>query len=205
MCKTVFSAKVLTFLMGFLLIGCTATSTTVPPTTTPTLAPTAVPPTTASIKSQIIYKGTTLTQGYDMGVDTSDGLRNWVVDMHDSICMNYPGNQGWGAVFITFGKSVPFDQRPGQDLSAYKTLSMELKGEKGGEYLSIGLKDKSDKDDGSERKYNVKITNAWEVYTFPLSDFDTADLAQLYVVTEFVFEPDTPAENICFRNIEYLP
>jgi hypothetical protein len=195
MYERIFSVTVLTFLIGFLLIGCAATSTAVPADT----------PTTTTIKSQIIYKGTTLTQGYDMGVDTSDGLRNWVVDTHDSICMNYPGDQGWGAVFITFGKSVPFGQRPGQDLSAYKTLSMDLKGEKGDEYLSIGLKDKSDEDNGSERKYNVKVTNDWKSYTFPLSDFDTADLTQLYVVTEFVFEPDTPAESVCFRNIEYLP
>lgn len=196
MYKTAFSTKVLTFLMGFLLIGCTTPST---------VAPTTVPPTTAPAKSQIIYKGTSLTKGYDMGVDTSDGLRDWAVDMHDSICMNYPGNQGWGAVFITFGKSAPFGQRSGQDLSTYKTLSMELKGENGGEYLSVGLKDNSDKDDGSERKYNVNVTNDWKSYTFPLSDFDTADLTQLYVVTEFVFESNTPAENVCFRNIEYLP
>ena len=195
MYKTIFPVTVLIFLMGVLLIGCT---------TTPTVAPTDAP-TTTTLKSQIIYKGTTLTQGYDMGVDTSDGLGNWVVDTHDSMCMNYPGDKGWGAVLITFGKSVPYGQRPGQDLSTYKTLSMELKGEKGGEYLSVGLKDNLDKDDGTERKYSVTVTNDWKSYTFPLTDFDTADLAQLYVVTEFVFEPDTPAENICFRNIEYLP
>lgn len=212
MYKTRVSIKVLTFLTIIFLIGCTATPaaepTTVPATTAPTAVPTVEPttaPAAATSKSQIIYKGTTLTKGYDMGVDTSDGLGNWVVDTHDSMCMNYPGNQEWGAVFITFGKPVPFDQRPGQDLSTYQTLSMELKGEKGGEYVSIGLKDKLDKDDGGERKYNVNVTNEWQTYTFPLSDFDTADLTQLYVLTEFVFEPDTPAENICFRNIEYLP
>ena len=200
--RTTFSVKVSTFLIGLLLIGCTATPT-VAPAAAPTAAPTTAPAATTT-KSQFIYKGTSLTQGYGMGVDTSDHLQNWVIDMHDSICMNYPGNQGYGAVFITVGEPVS-DQRPGQDLSAYKTLSMELKGEQGGEYVSVGLKDKSDPDDGSERKYKVDVTNDWKPYTFLLSDFDTADLTQLYVVTEFVFEPDTPAENICFRNIEYLP
>ncbi|HMZ08819.1 MAG TPA: hypothetical protein PKL78_02165 [Anaerolineales bacterium] len=199
MYKKTFFVAVSTFLMIFLLMGCTTT-----PTSVATDAPADVS-TDAPAKSQIIYKGTSLTQGYDMGVDTSGQLRNWVTDMHDSMCMNYPGNQGWGAVFITFGKSVPVDQRQTQDLSTYKTLSMELKGENGGEYLSIGLKDKTDPDDGSERKYSVTVTNDWKAYTFPLSDFDTADATQLYVVTEFVFEPDTPAENVCFRNIEYLP
>lgn len=193
--KTQLFLKALTFFVGCLLIGCA-------PVSTPLSAPA---PTPTPAKPQIIYKGTNLTKGYDMGVDTSDGLRNWVADMHDSICMNYPGNQAWGAVFITFGQPVPSNQRPGQDLSSFKTLSMELKGDKGGEYLSIGIKDKLDPDDGTERKYNVNVTNAWKAYTFPLSDFDTADLTQLYVLTEFVFEPNTPAENVCFRNIEYLP
>ena len=199
MCKL---SRAVVTLMSVLLTGC-CFGCTPTPAPTPTLVPTSMP--TSPTKPHIIYKGTTLTQGYDMGVDTADRLRNWVVDMHGSICMAYPGNQDWGAVFLTFGKSVLYGQRSGQDLSGYKTLSLELKGEKGGEYLSVGLKDKSDRDDGSERKYNVDVTAEWQPYTFPLADFDTADLTQLYVVIEFVFEPGTSAENVCFRNIQYLP
>jgi hypothetical protein len=163
-------------------------------------------PPALSLKPQIIYKGTTFTQGYEVGVNTGNDLHNWVQNKQGAMCMAYPGNQDWGAVFITFGKSdAQAEQRAGQNLSAYQTLSFDLKGEHGGEYLSIGLKDKADADDGSERKYSVTVTNGWRTYTFPLSDFDTADLTQLYIVTEFVFEPETPAETVCFRNIQYLP
>jgi len=117
----------------------------------------------------------------------------------------YPRGQDWGSVFITFGEPKA-SSRPGQDLSSYKTLSLELRGEKGGERVSVGLKDSSDRDDGRETKIPVsELTTDWSTFTFPLADFTTADLTKLYIVTEFVFEPSIPDETVCFRNIQYLP
>jgi hypothetical protein len=202
---------------------CTPTPTELPvtdtptPTGTPTPTPTELPvtdtptptstPTTTVLKpgAHPIYVGAALTPGYDMGVDTSGGLTDWVTDMNGFICMAYPGSQAWGAVFITVG--LPVDPpRPSKDLSSYQTLSLELRGGVGGEYVSVGLKDNTDLDDGRERKMQVsKLTPDWQTFTFPLASFDTADLTKLYVVTEFVFEPGTPAETICFRHIQYLP
>ena len=53
--------------------------------------------------------------------------------------MSYPAGASWGAVFITIGK--PKDPpRPSQDLAAFDTLLVEMKGESGGEELDIGLK-----------------------------------------------------------------
>ncbi len=140
-----------------------------------------------------------------MGVDTSGKLRDWVTDKNGFMCMAYPGNQDWAAVFITFGKPID-PPRPGKDLSGYQTLSLELRGEAGGEYVSVGLKDNADPDNGTEKKMQVSnLTPNWQTFTFSLSSFDTADLTKLYVVTEFVFEPGTPAETVCFRHIQYLP
>jgi hypothetical protein len=119
--------------------------------------------------------------------------------------MDYPGDQNWGAVFITVGP--PTDPpRPGKDLSDYQTLSLHLRGGVGGESVWVGLKDNLNGDDGSETKIEVPdLTTDWQTITFPLSDFVTADLTRLYVVTEFVFEQGTPAETVDFRRIQYLP
>jgi hypothetical protein len=152
-----------------------------------------------------IYYGPGLADGYDMGVNTSGGLTNWVTDMGGYMRMAYPGGQSWGAVFITVGPPTNYF-RPGKDLSSYQTLSLELRGEVGGEDVWVGLKDNTDPDDGSERKILVSdLTTDWQTFTFPLSAFYTANLTRLYVVAEFVFEPGTPAETVYFRHIWYLP
>jgi exo-beta-1,3-glucanase (GH17 family) len=152
-----------------------------------------------------IYYGPRLADGYDMGVNTSEGLTDWLTDMGGYMRMDYPSGQSWGAVFVTVGP--PTDPpRPGKDLSNYRALSLELRGEVGGEDVWVGLKDNTDRDDGSERKIRVRdLTKDWQTFNFPLSAFVTADLTRLYVVTEFVFEPGTPAETVYFRRIRYLP
>ena len=173
------------------------------PTATPTPPPVSAPPT--AVPPHPVYVGATLSPGYDMGVNTSHGRTGWVSDMNGHMCMAYPQGQNWGAVFITVGRPTNVN-RPGRDLSAYHTLSLELKGSTGGERVWIGLKDNTDRDDGRETRIPVSnLAPEWRGYTFPLSDFWTADLSRLYVVTEFVFEPGTPAETVCFRNVQYLP
>jgi hypothetical protein len=152
-----------------------------------------------------IYVGQTLCSGYDMGVDDSGRRRTWVTDMKGSMKMAYPSGLNWGAVFITVGKPVD-PPRPGQDLSAYRTLSLELRGQRGGEQVNIGVKDNTDPDNGTETKFLASnLTTSWRTYTFTLSNFTTADLTRLYVVIEFVFEPGWPAQTVYFRNINYLP
>jgi exo-beta-1,3-glucanase (GH17 family) len=161
--------------------------------------------TNVSLQSHWIYYGPRLAGGYDMGVNTSGGITNWVTDMGGYMRMAYPPGQSWGAVFITFGPPVPFP-RPGQNLYAYNSLSIEMRGEVGGEDVWIGLKDNTDPDNGTETKIPVQdLTTTWQTYTFPLSSFVTADKTRLYVVTEFVFEPGTPAETVYFRRIRYNP
>jgi hypothetical protein len=144
-----------------------------------------------------------LSSGYDIGVDDSQHIRNWLTDMGDYMRMTYPNGLEWGAVFITVGK--PRDPpRPFKDFSTFSTLSMDLRGEKGGESIEIGIKDNTDPDDGSETKSPVYLTTEWKTYTFPISKFYTAEPTRLYVVAEFVFSGSN-AKTIYFRNIKYLP
>ena len=141
-----------------------------------------------------------------MGVDDSAQRRNWIRNMEDYIRMEYPGaSLDWGAVFITFGPSRN-PPRPGQDLSQYTRISMELRGASGKECVRVGIKDNTDPDNGGETKIRRCIPNLdWETFTFPLSEFDTADLTKLYVVAEFVFEQEDTGQpqTVDFRNIVY--
>ncbi|MFO7678645.1 MAG: glycosyl hydrolase family 17 protein [Chloroflexota bacterium] len=169
------------------------------PTATPS-PPTPIP----APQSHSIYAGSTLSPSYDMGIDTGPGrLTDWVADQGGHMCLHYPGGQDWGAVFITNGPPQPPGSRPGKDLSAYSRLYVELRSETGDQSVQIGVKDNADPDDGGETKFTIVPPGEWQGYAFPLSDFRTADPANLYVMLEFVFG-SAPA-NVCFRNVLYLP
>lgn len=155
-------------------------------------------------KDLAILVGTTLSAGFDMGVDTSGGLDDWVTNTTGAICMAYPAGQSWGTVFVTVGRPAPQGQRLSRDLSMFTTLSVELRGEQGGEVISVGIKDRQDVDDGSEVKIPVALTSEWRTYNFPLSQFTNADLSMVYIPVEFIFEPGVNPETVCFRNIWYL-
>jgi hypothetical protein len=186
-------------------------------TSTPTLTPISSIPTNPLVIFQGGYTPEYvpgLAPGYDIGASTSGGLTNWVdevpIEDHSGyssaqIDMNYPSGQSWGAAFITVGKPTQ-PPRPGKDFSNYTQLSLELGGQAGGESVSIGIKDNTQPDDGSETKVSVSLPSVREgmkTFTFPLSDFTGADLHKLYVVIEFVFTGGTP-ETVWVGDIQYL-
>lgn len=148
-----------------------------------------------------------LVRGFDLGVDTGPNqMRNWLKKESDGFKMEFPSRQDWAAVFITAGKPAKQGMRLGIDLSSYSVLSVELKGESGGEKIEIGIKSNRQKDDGSEEKVPIIVTSEWAPYRIPLSKFlvgDLKDLKQIYVVTEFVYTGSTP-QAVYFRNIKYL-
>jgi exo-beta-1,3-glucanase (GH17 family) len=158
-----------------------------------------------------VYVGRVLAKGYEMGVNTSEGLMGWVHDRKGSMECRYPEGQGWGAVFITAGKATDDEQkRRTRDLSGFRYLAIELRGGQGGESVAIGIKTATDPDDGSEPKFPVEgLTTTWKKIRIPLSTFATAyeswqeRLRNAYVVCELVFEPDCPAETVSFRNIRF--
>lgn len=150
-----------------------------------------------------IMINSTLTKGFDMGVDSSEHEKKWVKKLPEYMEMAFPAYQEWAAVFITVGKPVDPPRNKWLDFSSYKTLSIDMRGEKGGELVEIGVKSNIQEDDGTETKITVKMTPEWKTYTFPLSDFKGTDLSHLYVVTEFVYNGKTP-QNIHFKNIKLL-
>jgi len=154
-----------------------------------------IPVTTFSqpLRPYAVYDGEKLTIGYDIGVDSSERMHNWFKDEGGDFVMNYPDGQTWGAVFITVGNpnSSP-QERQFKNFSNFNTLIISMKGANGGEKVDIGIKDRTNPDDGSEIKKTVTLTNTYSEYRFALKDFSTVDIQNLYVVTEFVFGNNSP-------------
>lgn len=147
-----------------------------------------------------IYAGQKLSKGFEIAVNSYKEKTDWFSDSLGYMKMVYPPDQKWGAAFLTVGELVN-PPRPFKDFSKYKYLIVELKGAVGGEKIDISIKDNTDADDIETRK-TFTLTSSWEPYKIALSDFTTADLTHLYVVTEFVFHGNQ-SETVYFRNIKY--
>ncbi len=173
-----------------------------------TCSPQAETPTaTTSIVSALpIYVGK-FADNYKLSAGTIDANNTpipWVVtDKGGEIRMAYPSGQKSGLVSITVGPSTS-PPRPGQDLSKYRTLSLELCGQVGNESVVLGLKDNKDLHPGETEVTVSGLTTSWETREFDLSSFADVDLHNVYVVTEFIFR-NIPPETVYVRNIQYLP
>jgi hypothetical protein len=166
-----------------------------------------VPDTVISDDYDVVIDGKIeASTGFGMGVDDGDQLRTWTKEETGYLAFNYPGNLGWGAVFITVGGDPKQPPRPFIDISSCQKLSIEMKGKNGNEVINIGIKDKSDPDNGTETKKSVSLTSEWKIYEFNLTDFKTCNLKELYVVTEFVFPGNTAdsSTTVYLKNIRFL-
>ena len=149
-----------------------------------------------------IMIGSSLIDGYDMGVNSSGGRTDWLEEAGGYFKMDYPPGQTWGAVFVTVGP--PQDPpRPSRDFSMFDTLSIEMKGDREGELVSVGIKTNVQPDNGRETKVRTTLGPEWRIYEYPLSSFRGTDPRILYVVAEFVFDGSI-GRTVYFRNIRYL-
>lgn len=174
------------------------------------LLPPSAPETLTERSFRDVSVGPRLEAPFSLGIDTSGHQQDWVKnepeDQNDqgAFQLAYPANQQWGTLFITVGQVGPPGQRQALDLSAYRSLSVELRGTVGGECLRLGIKDVSQPDDGSEATVQECLTTAWATFTFPLHYFATVDLTHLYVVFEVVFR-GTSSNTVELRNVRYSP
>lgn len=154
-----------------------------------------------------ILNGSSLEKGFDMGLDTDTKQRTWMTKESDAFKLVFPSRQEWAAVFITVGKPKPEGARTATiDLSAYKFLSIDMKGLTGTEMIEVGIKSNTQPDNGTEVKLPYRLSPEWKTYKIPLEKFvggSLKDLKSIYVVTEFVYLGDT-AQTIYFKNIKYL-
>jgi hypothetical protein len=152
----------------------------------------------------IIFDGS-LPKGFSIGVDSHFGDNDWLEPVGKAMKLSYPGEQGWGALYITFGPVRPDsekEKRKVKDLSKYFILSIDLKGAKGGEEVSIGMKDKNDLNNGMETKESVTLSTDWETYNFITKSFKTADLTNIHVPIEIIFGKEKAT--VYFKNIKFF-
>ncbi len=147
--------------------------------------------------------------GYDMGVASSGGATDWVTNMTTHMKCAYPAGNSWGTVFILRWPTPwntefnPNEIKYAFDYSGYTTLSVDMKGEVGGEVIQIGMKDTTDGDLGLETKKTATLTTTWTTYTFALSGFTTCDKTKTYIPIEFVW--GATSSTVYFKNIKMIP
>jgi len=150
-----------------------------------------------------IYVGG-LESGFVLGMNTSGQQHQWLTANDGSLLLTYPANQQWGTMFITVGPPVPLGHRPSLDLSAYRSLVVDLRAAVNGQCVRIGIKDKNQPDNGSEVSVQRCLTTQWSTVTLPLNTFANVDLSQVYVVFELLFQ-GTSSITVDVRNIRYSP
>jgi len=155
------------------------------------------------VQQKEILVGTTLSPGFDIGVDTSGGRTDWLFNEGTHFRMSYPSGQSWGVVFVAVWPMTEWGKpRPSMDFSAYRTLLLEMRAGEGAQEIAIGIKDAKQPDDGKEARVPVRLSSAWQVYAIPVGEFKGADLKTLYVVTEFVFTGNT-GQTVYVRGIRF--
>ncbi|HKV41552.1 MAG TPA: hypothetical protein VJX67_20270 [Blastocatellia bacterium] len=153
-----------------------------------------------------ILTGVKLSQGLNLGVDSSKHERTWLKPekAEGYFAMSFLPEQEWSAAFITVGSvRQRSEDRKYRDYSAFKTLSVEMRGSVGGERVEVGIKSKDQPDDGTETKITVILTREWKSYEFSLDEFKGVNLRELYVVAEFVYTCAQP-QTVLLRSVKYL-
>jgi len=91
----------------------------------------------------IVLTGTALASGFDLGVNTSGGITNWLLPeprpvSPEGLKRACPAANQWCAMFMANGKVLSTFPMPGIDLSAYQTLIVEMSGDPGSAQLDNG-------------------------------------------------------------------
>jgi exo-beta-1,3-glucanase (GH17 family) len=166
--------------------------------------PAADPLTTGERSYRDVLVGSRLETPFNLGINTSAQQRHWLTASPGMLTMAYPAGQQWGAMFITVGKPVPPGHRPSIDLSRYRSFSVELRAGADGQRVRLGIKDRSQPDNGGEITVEETLTNHWTTVALPLSLFANVDLRHLYIPFEVVFQ-GSAAETVEMRDLRFSP
>ena len=166
--------------------------------------PPASPLTTGERSYRDVFVGTRPETPFNLGIDTSAHQRHWLTASPGVLTMAYPAGQQFGAMMVTAGKPVPPGHRPSIDLSRYRSFSVDLRAGANGQRVWLGIKDRSQPDNGGELTIEETLTTQWTTVALPLSLFANVDPRHLYIVFEVVFQ-GTAAETVQMRNLRYSP
>ena len=171
----------------------------------------------AQVQPLVVLDRGRLLPSAAVGMGVADGANHqgWLVEAPGALRLDYPGGLGWGAVFITAGGDPAPGPKPGADLSAYRTLVVEMRAEGGDACVEVGMKDTDDPDDGTEPKVAQSLGPEWQTFRYPIRDRFLAprrpsrspfDPTKVYVLAEFVFPCGADgAATVLLRNVVFEP
>ena len=166
--------------------------------------PAANPRTVRERSYRDVFAGSKLEKPFDLGIDTDRQQRHWLTATPGVLTLAYPARQQWGAMFITAGRPSPPGHRQSIDLSRYRSLTVQLRARANGQRVRLGIKDRSQPDNGGEITIEKTLTTHWSTVALPLSLFANVDRRHLYVVLELVFQ-GSAAETVDMRDLRYTP
>jgi hypothetical protein len=137
-----------------------------------------------------------------IGVDSSGHQSGWLSADQGIVTLRYPNQQSWGIMFITVGVPAPPGNRSSVDLSSYRSLTAEMRWTGTGVgCVRLGIKGRTQPDDGTETTVPECLTGTWSTIRIPLSAFTGVDLSHVYVAFEVVF--GNRPMIVQLRNIRY--
>ena len=148
----------------------------------------------------VMLNGVLVDRFYELGLAAANGAAVETSAGFSQIDAEFPDVE-W-AVFYLRNRSSPFAERPAKDFSEYEAVRVTLKGANGNETLMISMKDSTDPDDGLESRVSLTLNADWTTYEIPLSAFPSADLENIFVPLQFIFE-NTAAE-ISIKDLEFI-
>src|SRR5437879_13916299 len=90
-------------------------------------------------------------------------------------------------MFISVGQPAPPGHRPSLDLSAYRSLVVDMRAAVDGQCVLMGIKDKNQPDDGREITVQQFLTTQWSTFILLLSTFTGINLKKLSLVFVMLF------------------
>lgn len=103
----------------------------------------------------------------------------------DSLRIRHRGGVAWAGLW--FGVGTDVGNLSTADYSVYSKLVLELKGDAGGEQIIVNMEDRDDPADGTSTRYELQLSDDWQIYEIDLTEFKTADLSILSTPLGFVF------------------
>ena len=120
----------------------------------------------------------------------------------DKINATYPKDLDYGVIrFIDL--KIKSRQTSGVDYSEYTSITLELKGEVGGETILITFLDTDDFADGSEIRVPLVLTKQWRTYEIGLDQFPKTNFKSLIESPVIVLLRESENVSFSIKNIQF--
>jgi hypothetical protein len=115
--------------------------------------------------------------------------------------ISYPGGAEWAAVYwspmnLTTGRNSA-------DFTRFTRLNLELKGEQGGETITVHVKDADYPDDRAPIGVDLTLFEDWQTYEIDLDKFAPSDFSKLHIALGFLIYPAENPLAFSVRNARY--